>query len=156
MTSTLKKYPMRLIDIVRANTWSDIKQALIEAYPEEGKNLEGYELVFQALKDISPINTEYGILVKWYKDDFEDIDFVKVSGYSLKPDQPLEEYSRGLQFTPWKEWLGMPIDKESLRIFTQPEIIAHCLFDMTFSGFSEEAIQAQLKAIDDIDDTLKC
>ena len=35
----------------------------------------------------------------------------------------------------------MEISKESLQEFSEQEIIVHCLYEMTFEGFSEDAIQ---------------
>jgi len=50
-----------------------------------------------------------------------------------------------LEFTPWKEWLGMGIHPESLAHFSEQEILAHCLHEMTFMGFEEEQIQKHIK-----------
>lgn len=35
----------------------------------------------------------------------------------------------------------MTISKESLDYFSELEIIVHCLYEMTFMGFSDEDIQ---------------
>jgi hypothetical protein len=36
----------------------------------------------------------------------------------------------------------MPIDSETLEEFAPPAIVAHCLWDMTFHGFTQEKIEA--------------
>jgi len=38
----------------------------------------------------------------------------------------------------------MDISEESLADFSEKEIIVHCLYEMTFVGFSEEEIQKVL------------
>jgi hypothetical protein len=52
-----------------------------------------------------------------------------------------------LEFTRWSEWLGMQIDKTSIKNFTELEIISRCLFEMTFMGFDENEIQEELNKI---------
>ena len=41
----------------------------------------------------------------------------------------------------------MEIDKNSLENFTELEIIAHCLHEMTYAGFEQDEIQAQMNNI---------
>jgi len=57
-----------------------------------------------------------------------------------------------LELTPWRQWLGMEISKESLQEFSEQEIIVHCLYEMTFEGFSEDAIE---KVNERIEESLK-
>ncbi len=42
----------------------------------------------------------------------------------------------------WRE-----VTKESLKYFTELEILAHCLYEMNFGGLEEEEIQEQLDSI---------
>ena len=41
----------------------------------------------------------------------------------------------------------MGIAPEIIKNFTEPEIIAHCLYEMTFIGFEEEEIKEQFKLL---------
>ena len=41
----------------------------------------------------------------------------------------------------WAEWLGMEIDPDTLTRYTEPDIIAHCLWEMTFFGYTLEDIR---------------
>ncbi len=59
----------------------------------------------------------------------------------------MESYA--IEFVPWKEWLGMTINKDTLVEFNELEIISHCLYEMTFVGYNEEEIQEQFSAIND-------
>jgi len=54
-----------------------------------------------------------------------------------------------LMGTSWHEWLFMPINKKSMEQFSEIEIIAHCLWEMTFCGFEEESNQEFLDKLDD-------
>lgn len=45
-----------------------------------------------------------------------------------------------IEGTKWKEWLGMEIDATTLQTFSESEIITRSLREMTFFGYSQEAI----------------
>ena len=47
----------------------------------------------------------------------------------------------------WEKWLGMDVAPETLYNFNELEIIAHCLFEMTFCGYEQEEIQEQFDSI---------
>lgn len=65
------------------------------------------------------------------------------------------EVQYSLSMTPWNEWLAMEIDTSSLNAFTQPQIAAHCLWEMTFHGFDEadvDAMRSELqRRVDELD-----
>lgn len=44
-------------------------------------------------------------------------------------------------FISWSEWLGMTVLEEDLKKFTEIDFICHCLWEMTFYGFSEREIR---------------
>lgn len=63
-----------------------------------------------------------------------------------------EEYANAeadysLSFQPWEEWLASEIDEATQAGFTGPEIVAHCIWDMTFHGFEQVQIQEELEFI---------
>ena len=55
--------------------------------------------------------------------------------------------STAIEFTAWSEWLGMPIDTNSLKEFSELEIVAHCLNEMTYAGFEQEEINSKMDRI---------
>ena len=100
------------------------------------------------------VKSNVTINVQWVHDDFDDIDYVDVSGYYTDPADRNDEYSNslGIEFTPWEEWLTMPIDEKSLKEFSQLELITHCLYEITFVGFDQEEIQEELDKLNEIAD----
>ncbi len=44
----------------------------------------------------------------------------------------------------------MELAPETLEKFTELEIIAHCLYEMTFCGYDQDEIQAQLTSINSL------
>jgi hypothetical protein len=65
------------------------------------------------------------------------------------------EVDYSLSFQPWEEWLASEIDKTTHAAFTGSEIVAHCIWDMTFHGFEQITIQEELaelkRRVDEID-----
>lgn len=79
----------------------------------------------------------------------DNAEYVNVSGRYNNPEDNTNGHTNSLaiEFTAWNEWQGMDIDKKSLQNFSELEIIAHCLYEMTFVGFEEEEIQAEINNI---------
>lgn len=146
---------MTLKTLLQKHTWLSIASIFWEVYPDEEKNSEGYQEVFEKLLLMPPQDSEMAIVVAYCKDEFDGEEYVNVSGEYLHPKNEEETYSHAIEFTPWQEWLGMEIHPDSLEHFTELEIIAHCLYEMTFVGFEEEEIQEEMNRIKDISDDYK-
>ena len=125
---------------------------LLNLYPEEKKNISGYQKVFEKLRFLQPKESDVSIVISREEDDFDQTEYMDVSGYHNHPKENEGGLttSLALDFTPWNEWLGMDIDKDTLDGFSELEIIAHCLYEMTFVGFDEEDIKAELDRVNDI------
>jgi hypothetical protein len=48
----------------------------------------------------------------------------------------------GLDLSPWEEWLAIRVPQSLLDKMTPAEIVAHCVWEMTFYGFTQEKIAA--------------
>jgi hypothetical protein len=46
----------------------------------------------------------------------------------------------GLDLSPWEEWLAIRVPESLLKKMTGTEIVAHCVWEMTFYGFTQEKI----------------
>ncbi len=138
---------MTLNELLQSNSWLSIETILLKLYPGEEENRNSYQDVFEELLYRNPEDSEIEIVVAHQIDDFDGEEYVDVSGSYRNPKSEEEELSQALEFTPWNQWLGMEISQESLESFTELEIIAHCLFEMTFVGFEEEVIQEEMKSI---------
>lgn len=133
--------------LIQNNTWLSTELILLELYPDEKKNIEGYQKMFNQLQLLSPTPSEVIIVVKWETDDFDGAKYVDVSGkykYNNSKTEK-EQIPLAIGFTPWSEWLGMEVATESLQNFNELEIIAHCIYEMCFLGFDEEVIRARLQ-----------
>jgi len=139
---------MTLNKLIQTNSWLSVSTIFLELYPEEEKNIPGYESVFEKLLIMNPEETDMAIVITNERDDFDGEKYVDVSGSSSHPKNEEEEFSQAIEFTPWDQWLGMDISTESLKYFSELEIVAHCLHEMTFVGFEEEEIQEELKSFE--------
>ena len=81
---------------------------------------------------------------------------VKVLGIEAEgtDDGAVKRYA--LDYDPWENWLGMEIDADTRKRFTDAEIIAACLWEMTFFAFDPtaplRALERMKRTMDEIDD----
>lgn len=132
---------MTLKKLIQSNTWPSVATTFLEIYPEAENNIKGYEQVFEKLTEMQPEKIDMTIVISIENGTADDDQYIEVTGLYNNPKSDDEHYSQGIELTPWREWLGMDISKESLNNFSQQEILVHCLYEMTFAGFSEEEIE---------------
>lgn len=134
---------MTFNQLLQNTTWPIISNKFLEIYPDAEKDLDGYKSVFEKLTMMIPEEFNMSIVITHEKDEHQE--YFDVSGLHNNPKNEEENYSQGIEFTPWRQWLGMDISKESLAQFSELEIIIHCLYEMCFVGFSEEEIQKVMR-----------
>ena len=124
---------MTLKELIQPTPWQDIAIALVTAYPNQRKLLEGYQIVFETLKLMDPKESNLTLHVIYDDSDSEDGGH---DVYGTKTDKPDERW--GLLFVSWAEWLGMELAPETISSYAPSQIAALCLFEMTFFGFTED------------------
>ena len=143
---------MKLIDIINANHWLSVELTLVHLYPDQEEMLDEYRSVYEILKNTEPENNNMRIVLTEYDSDPDDESelktYIDVSGEDNTKNESGQIISYAIEFVEWKRWLGMDITPETLINFTELEIIAHCLYEMTFIGFDEDEIKEQLESLD--------
>ena len=114
-----------LLDLYKDD--NEIVERFIELYPEQKK--DGYLSVLKELRFINIKKSNTKIHLTTEKEDDET--WIKVYGIIKR-----EEWS--IELTDWQEWLGMDIDKYSLKKFSELDIICYCLFEMTWWSFDND------------------
>jgi hypothetical protein len=148
---------MTLKDLIDKSNWEQVSESLLKVYPDQEKNIQGYEYVFEHLKTLTPKDSKMVIFQK--KVTMENDPFIKTkeeewvdifgkNGTMSEHDETKEE-TYALEFVEWLEWLGMEIDEESMKEFGELETLVRCLFEMTFLGFVEEDIAEYKKELDE-------
>lgn len=133
---------MKLKQLLLNHSWSDVRNKILEIYPEQLKNIKGYEQLYSHLTQMEEKTINMTIQINKYFYDDSEKDAVDLIGYynDQVPNDPEQQYA--LAFTPWNKWIGMEINNVTLAEYSQTEIIAHCLYEMTFWGFNEDEIQS--------------
>ena len=157
---------MILDDLMKLVEWDFVAESLRDIYDMSETDLKSHEKIYRLLNDptSTPFPTKYRIRIEHHTEDPDD-SYYEVHGVTqfknLGDDQNIEGYKPedevvcGIEFTPWGEWLGMEIERETLDRFDPPKIVALCLWEMSFSSFDENNIQktwGELKSFVDIAD----
>lgn len=136
-------------DLIHQTEWLSVEFMLLELYPDIKEDIEAHKSAYEKIKQLKPNVMDMEIVLVEYQDDVEDElhTYVDVSG-KKRDKKDLQSYA--LEFVTWKDWLGMQISNDSLRNFNELEIVAHCLYEMTFIDFDEEAIVNQKDKLNNI------
>lgn len=73
---------------------------------------------------------------------------------TLKPGED-EEEGYDLSFVRWENWLSMTIDEQTAASYTESEIVAYCLDEMTDVSFSPFEIEQKLDEIRGLVDEIR-
>lgn len=155
----MRPYCMKFKELIDKYTWDDVWAALIRLYPDQEKSLDGYRYVFATLRTLQPAESQMRIcLADVPERDGESYTDVSGRNGSLRKDNNPEIYKDdeignqeevwGLDFVDWAEWLSMTIDPGTLARYPEAEILAHCLWEMTFYGYTPEDIRKKTEELD--------
>ena len=144
---------MKFKDLVESHNWLSIEMTLLKLYPDQERIIDEYKSVFEKLQIMESENDEMLIVLTEYESDSKEENesnstYVDVSGRKPKPETNNSiSDSYAIEFVKWEKWLGMDLAPETLYNFNELEIIAHCLFELTFCGYEQEEIQEQFDSI---------
>ena len=146
-----------LQEIVKKVKPSQIRKMAFDHYKEHH---DGYEKVLKILQTIPPKETEFSISISYVEEEYdrpleEYEKYHHVSGH--KPSDPDNTYS--LSFSPWEEWAGVEVEKDTIKNYKAAEIAVHCIYEMTFYGWVPEEIKDQADELnrrsDEVDQWIK-
>jgi hypothetical protein len=144
---------MKLKDIIKSYNWLSIELTLLQLYPDQETMVDDYRNVFEKLKVLEPEEYDMSIVLTEYDCDSDDESeaktYVDVSGRKIEKALNTMTDRYAIEFVEWGKWLGMDIAPETTKRFSDLEIIAHCIYEMTFIGYNEEEIKEQFDAIID-------
>jgi len=127
---------MILKEIYDITTWPSVRGKLFSFYPDLKKNEAGYQKVYEQMHSIHPQKSTSEILLSFIEEKEPEFDsYIHLSAIETNSNPP-ESYSP--MFSSWEEWMGMSMNETTLRDFTPSEILAHCLLEMTLTGFAPE------------------
>lgn len=117
----------------------DVIEVIGKYWESQKASAEGYRRVYQKLMTQKGIRSDYMIEVE--KDDSLGEEGLFVHGIDTS------NRTWAMEFVPWSEWLTMNISQTTLDKLTDAEIVAGCLFEMTWAGFDEDEVQGEWQEI---------
>ncbi|MCC7525531.1 MAG: hypothetical protein IT250_11960 [Chitinophagaceae bacterium] len=141
---------MKFNDLIKSHHWLSIELTLLDLYPDQNEIIDEYRKVFETLHNLQPVDNDMLIVLTEYESDSDEkvkSAYADVSGRKRIPEQNSITDSYAMEFVKWENWLGMELAPETKNNFSELEIIAHCLYEMTFCGYEQEEIQEQLDSI---------
>lgn len=140
---------MKLYELLEFASWKDVQEALTRFYhtgESEDDSWPEFKGVFGELLSAEPKDSETEITVvpNFVK---EDMMGVRVIGDGGKAGS---DPVFGLSMTPWVEWLGMRVDDDICESFSAAEIIALCLFEMTYLGYDMRKVNEMIGSINHV------
>lgn len=125
------------IDLLHSVSPDELAVELADRFGLEPADVEAHMGAFRRALTLQPTAPDFSIEVKRYidEDGDEEIDV----GGRVEGDP----CGWAIEFRPWPQWLGAPITSDLPPVAT----VAECLFEMTFVGYDEQAIQRQWEGI---------
>lgn len=118
-----------LLELITTTPVSEILAAC--AHLDEDNGPEPYGRVLEQLAKIAPVPSDFTILIEPWED--RDSPIQNISGLT-------EGTKYAIELTSWAEWLSSEVRIVNLDI-TPAQMIAQCLYEMTFFGFVQDKIQ---------------
>lgn len=130
---------MGITAILARHTDKEIVNRLVELYDNQKKSAPGYHKVLKKLRSIEPVQRDdMKIDVSHVIDDTDPEETYEYEHVCGVVDG--EDMTYAIEYMPWNEWLGIHFTEQSLK-YPEIDLIAHCLWEMTWSGFDEKEIQ---------------
>jgi len=118
---------------------ADILRELFLEYPEQVSSTRGYRKALDEIRSLDPVVSDITICAELVNDPLDEEIYVDVFGRKPNDSDPY-----AVEFMRWEEWLGSFVDTGD---FSDAQFLAHCLFEMTFVGYSNAEVCAELERI---------
>jgi hypothetical protein len=124
---------MTLKNLLDQTSWEQVWVVMSELFPDYEDYMESFQLAYDNLKRMDQTDENIRLIIGRYEPDGL-IPFYVVGFQGECPK------CFSLKFAPWERWLGVKVDEVLLRQYEKLEIVAICLYDMTWAGFSSEDV----------------
>ena len=120
-----------------------ILKTMLDVYPDQENNLVAYDKMFDKLVKMEAEEDPDIVLTVFPQEDYFCGQMVDtVSGFSIE-----NQMTYAIDFTEWKNWLGMTVCEKSLKHYGVEVFMVHCLYEMSFVSFDEEEIQNEISIL---------
>lgn len=125
-----------LYDLIREVSFEDVFSRICFYFPNQCDCKEGYEKAFSEL--LGKKHNKHRI-----DDLFINVEIVEEDGVYCLDVTGVNRKSGvhyAIEFCEWTDWLTMFITKETLDSLSKGDIVAGCLYELTFFGFTENRV----------------
>lgn len=129
---------MKLHELIKVHDWSAVAATgiFVRDYEEHPDVLKLYWHVYNNLQHMYPSATTTIITIRQAVDDETGQVLAQCDVSGIKPNEETGDPELwSLSTTDWEEWLGMDVQDDTGRGLSGPELICHCLYEMTFHGW---------------------
>ena len=132
--------------------WPEIKAALCNQMGVEPAAISSHQKVYEHILSLPACPSGFALVIARQEDGGND-GSIEVSARWTRPvsEAPTEirqalldegpDTCFGFELEPWQNWLGLLVDQDTRQVFSPAEIVAGCLWEMSYVAFDEEAIQ---------------
>lgn len=139
---------IQFADLLKSVEFETVFSRLLFYFPSQERSKQKYKEVFETLLNLKPrpMTNLKNIFIKvsYQKDFFDNKEYITVSGTQVFDS---DNVNYGIEFCSWKDWVSMHITQDSLDNFSKEDIVAACLYEMTFFGFTDSEVQAEAKKL---------
>lgn len=159
---------IRLYDLFHSVSWDVIETVLRGHYQADEDSIEDHRRAHSKILTLEPVTTPMSVVFETYEENgdvgieisgedgtvLRDMPDFKHMGIPENDVRALQPVQYGIEFRPWPEWLGMGIKPHTAEEYSPEEVLAHCLWEMTYISFDETEIQGTIgeltQKVDDI------
>lgn len=99
---------------------------------------DNYEPMYNKLKNEIKSNNPDNLQIIIKEENESDPYDEELSYEAVYHFDPSDGQEYAPDFTNWSEWLGMEIHPQTMELYNPEEIVAHCLYEMSWDGFNQE------------------
>ena len=129
---------MKLKDLIKKYDFEQIFAKLIELYPEEKKNEEGYKNAFTEMKELTnskiKVNPKSNIIVEYIEKD----KLVKEPYWSVSLLENDKRYC--IELSQWDSLMNYNCKIEDME---EINFLSYVIWELTYSGFSQKEVKKQ-------------
>ena len=131
---------LRLRDIFDTVDFDAVWDVIVDAYPDQEDAYEDYAEMFGQLFELEPSENPSSMLIHIEYSLDEDYEEEARYYYDVLGMQAGYPQQYALELVPWEDWLGFGVTLDTVERLSDPEIAAHCLYEMSFLSFDQEEI----------------
>lgn len=121
-------------ELLKETGEEEVISSLKTHYKSSVNDLDGYRELMHELLGRKPVFSKYQISITHVSMDDEE--YEHVCGVI-----PGDEQDYGIEFCEREQWLGMHFTEETQKNYSPADIVAHCLWEMTFFGFRDSEVE---------------